>query len=87
MACADTASNHLVTLKSWTRSAEHNRIRLRHLVEIEPHGCYRVRLEGNSKWIDCDSPPSTGAAEWLFLNKRDIPLLYWNTKTKSVVLI
>ena len=87
MVCAEAISEHIVTLKSWTRSAEYNRIQLRRQVEINPQGCYRVRMEGHSRWFECDSPPDTGAAEWLFLNRCAVPLFYWSMEKNAVVLI
>lgn len=87
MIAAEMSSKHIDTLKSWTNSAEYNRIQMRDHVAINPHGCYRVRMKGESKWFDCDSPPSAGAAEWIFVNRRAVPLFYWNSEKKSVVLI
>jgi hypothetical protein len=79
--------DHLATVKQWTKSAEYNRINLRHLVEYNPYGCYKVRMAGSSAWVECSSPPISGAEEWLFVNRKDVPIYYWNRNTNSVVLI
>jgi hypothetical protein len=83
----DSASEHFVTLKNWASSAEYNRLQLLSRIEVNTHGSYRVRMQGNAHWVECDSPPPAGAAEWLFLNQRAVPLLYWNSKRRAVVLI
>jgi len=81
------SSAHIETIKAWSRSAEYNRIQMRRQVEVAAPGHYRVRLLGSDKWSECSVPPDFGAAEWLFVNPDDQPIVYWNRQKQSVVLI
>lgn len=82
------ASNHnFVILKSWTKSAEHNRGQLLALLRHNPHGRYSVRMSGSNAWTVCECPPNSGVAEWLFVNSQGVPLFYWNLEKNSVMLI
>ncbi len=81
-------SNHDLTLKKLSKTAEFNRLTHRGQNPHTPwEGCYRVRLIESSQWVTCVTPPATGAAEWLFIDAAGVPLFYWNRNKNKVLLI
>ena len=80
-------SNHHANLKSWRKSSEHDRSVLRAKTEYNLHGRYSVRLVGSTKWINCEFPPSTGAAEWIFVGLDGVPIFHWSMERETVMLI
>lgn len=80
-------SNHSVHLKSWRKSSEFDRAKLRSKAEYNLRGRYSVRLVGSNKWFSCEFPPETGVAEWIFINLDGMPIFHWCMERESVMLI
>lgn len=81
--------SHYKTLKSYRDSAEYSRASL---PKIEPNknnadNAYQVRFEGSDSWVECDTPPSKGVAEWLYLDGTGRPIYYWNKENKAITLL
>lgn len=77
---------HYRTLKSYRDSAEYSRASLPKIDGQNPENKYQVRFEGSQEWVECDTPPSKGVAEWLYL-EAEKPLYYWNKETKAITLL
>lgn len=86
MASAEIGRHH-ETLKYWKNSSSLTRQKIHEPVEFNPHGHYSVRMEGASQWIKCQQAPVEGAAEWLYVNFRGVPVFYWDKWKNAVVLI
>lgn len=78
---------HNETLQSWKCSSSQTRQKITGEVEFNPHGHYSVRMEGSSQWIKCQQAPADGAAEWLYINFRGVPVFYWDKWKNAIVLI
>lgn len=81
------SNHHQSTLKNWKTSSELNRLRLAGTAEYNLHGRYSVRMEGSSKWVNCEFPPVYGAAEWIFVNIKGMPVFYWDKNKNAIMLI
>ncbi len=78
---------HYRTLKSYRDSAEYSRASLPKLDQSNGENAYQVRFEGTDAWVECDTPPSKGVAEWLYLDKTGRPIYYWNKENKAITLL
>lgn len=80
-------NTHHANIQSWRKSSEHDRNVLRTTTEYNLRGRYSVRMTGSSKWINCEFPPRTGAAEWIFFGLDGIPVFHWSMERESIMLI
>lgn len=85
--------SHYITLLRCRNTAELSRSRI--IVELEQPrsstrltNIYKVRYEGISDWVSCErlGQPS-GVMEWLYIDSSGTPSIYWNSMSKSLILL